>query len=120
MSSYVPPEPAPSVMGLERARATTSRGPAIAIAAGVVVLVIAVAIGVTSAILAARTLPLGVLTLTGEPGSEVLLTVDSPGVGEVSLDAGTEYAILLVEATSRAGSYLDGALEVTAPDGSAL
>ena len=120
MSSYLPPEPTPYAAGQDRVEAQGSRGPAIAIASGVIVLVIGLAIGVTSGILAARTLPLGVLTLSGEPGSEVLLTVDSPGAGEVALEADKEYAFLLVESTSRAGSYLDGMLEVTGPDGSAL
>src|SRR5690606_2494821 len=113
MSSYLPPEHAVSPVDVGGARGRGSRGPAITITVGVVVFVIAVALGVVSGILAARTLPLGVLTLSGEPGSSVLLTLDSPGEGAVALEAGNEYALLLVEPSSRAGSYLDGMLEVT-------
>lgn len=97
-----------------------ARGPITVVVISVVLLVAAVTLGVVSVFAAARALPLGVLTFSGEPGDDVLLSVDSPGTGEVELLAGREYGLLLVEPSAGPGSYLEGPLDVTGPDGAPL
>ncbi len=83
--------------------------------AGSVALLAAVAVGVVSAVFAIRTMPLGILTLGGEPGRDVLAVVDAPGTGTLTLEADTDYGLLLVVPSSQAPGWLDGNLTVTGP-----
>ena len=98
----------------------SAKGPWTLIVIGAVALLLAVAVGVVSAVFAARAMPLGILTLGGEPGSDVLVVVEAPGTGHVELAADTEYGLMLVVPASQAPGRLGDHIDVTGPGGEAL
>lgn len=86
---------------------------------------------VVVAVLVGRTfvglLPTGILGTDGQPGPDVVASIDAPGTARVDLDAG-RYAVLVAyeadesDGDAREGDELEltGDLQVTAPDGTSV
>lgn len=78
---------------------------------------LAVVVGIVAAVTTFRTMPLGVLTLDGRPGEDVVAVIETPGTGSAELRAGTEYSLMLVGPTAGPTARLDGSITVTTPAG---
>ena len=99
-------------------RRSARRGPTILIVVGCVTLLLGVVLGVVTVVVAARTMPFGVLGFDGRAGDDVLAVADAPGVVDVELEEDVEYSLLVVVATRASPASLSGPLEITGPDGS--
>ncbi|WP_149204871.1 hypothetical protein [Actinotalea subterranea] len=103
----------------------STRGARILTAVGALFMIGALVVAFLSARTFVGLLPVDVLDGDGEPGPAVLLTVPAPGTGEVTLDAGTDYALFTVvdaqdSDSSGADDVLDAEVAVTGPDGTAV
>jgi len=93
-------------------------GPTVLVVLGILSLLGALGAGVLGARAMVEVIPLGILTLSGEPGDKVVAVLDTPGTTELELDGGEDYSFFLVAPENQRPS-LGGEITVLAPDGSA-